>query len=114
MDHAEGEADAGHHVDRARAQIDGVHCALYAVVRHLLRGEDQRNDEQYGRDEGDPVHGPSCQGVEGSTPGRPNGCAYSVGGCRITPMNRIVPDRFSRSAKRNGRLISYTMGTLVM
>src|SRR5437667_1117239 len=28
-----------------------------------------------------------------------------AGGCRITPINRIVPDRFSRNANTNGRSI---------
>src|SRR6266550_6567760 len=42
---------------------------------------------------------------------RPDGClhkhhgtpSYSLGGCLMIPMNTIVPDNFSRSAKRNGR-----------
>src|SRR5882672_5116971 len=39
---------------------------------------------------------------------------YWVTGCRITPMKRIVPDKFSRSAKMNGRSIMICGGPLVV
>src|SRR6266487_2362027 len=109
-DDAEGEADAGRDLERVRASVQRANRVSHAVVRRggggLLCSERERSDQCSERKQRDAAHRPLPEKALEEYP-------YSIGGCRITPMNRIVPDRFSRSAKMNGRSITMYGDALV-